>query len=338
MPIRKRKETREFIPTGIVQSDSESDGEEPIEDTIGLDDDDAFGSDDDVGIYSDDDLEEGEEEEDNEDEGDEEDDEGEESEVDEEDGEEGIPEDDEDRDSDFSSGTDGAEEPMMKKPRGLGQLGKKLDEMEKKIKDLESSQIKEKNWTMTGEVFGKNRPMNSLLDEAVELPFGHMAIKRLDESMDLITDENDFDPENPEKPKFDIELIIRQRCIDRTFDDVIKRRIESVSIVAEKPTDRLEGLDFDKSQLGLADVYAKQYEKEIFGQDESKEKTNQLKEEAKRVFSKLMHKLDSLTNFNFAPKPPTIKRMVGASKDVPAMKLEEPIPIIINGSNRVVRK
>ena len=94
----------------------------------------------------------------------------------------------------------------------------------------------------------------------------------------------------------------------------------------------------DPPEVQMDPELLKQYEKEIFGQDESKDKTNQLKEEAKRVFSKLMHKLDSLTNFNFAPKPPTIKKMVGASKDVPAMKLEEPIPIIINGSNRVVRK
>ena len=233
-----------------------------------------------------------------------------------------------DEDSDFSD--EEVEEPVSKKPRGLGQLAKKLAALEEEIADIESKQIEKKHWTLTGEVTSKARPLNSILESNIELPFGHMAGKRLD-TADLIADENDFDPENPEKPKFDIDLIIKQRVADRTFDDVIRRKIET-SIIDDKPRDRLEGLDFEKSQLGLAEVYAKQYEKDVFNQSDETEKKSAELEEAKTVFAKLMHKLDCLTNFNFAPRPPVVTK--SGNKDLPAMKLEEPVPLIVSSSIR----
>jgi len=339
---------------------------------IGLDDD---YSDDGEGLYSEDDdeidVEQGDEEDDgdeDDDDGEEEEDDGEENDDGEEDEEEeeyqsndeididdgesfhgefddGDPndiaqEDDEDTDEDDNeeeideqSGEDESASPAG--PGRLGALARKLAALEEEIADIETKQISDKHWSMTGEVSAKNRPMNSLLEANVELPFGHMASKRLDESMDLM-DTDDFDHTNPEKPKFDIELIIKQRVADRTFDDVIKRKIEASITEIQKPKDQYEGLDFEKSQLGLAEVYAKQYEKDIFNQSEEAEKISYEKEEARKVFAKLMHKLDSLTNYNFAPRPPMIKKAGadGNIKDLPAMKLEEPIPLIVSSSLR----
>lgn len=338
MAPSKQKPARDFIPMGIDDSSDDDlvemlNGKQSKDKDIGIDDD---YSDDGAGLYSEDESEYEEEGEEGEEEGE---DEGEEVEEEEEDSEglegsefdDGDPEDlaqEDEEDSDFSD--EEIEEPVSKKPRGLGQLAKKLAALEEEIADIESKQIEKKHWTLTGEVNAKARPLNSILEANIELPFGHMAGKRLD-TADLIADENDFDPENPEKPKFDIDLIIRQRVVDRTFDDVIRRKIET-TIVDDKPRDRLEGLDFEKSQLGLAEVYAKQYEKDVFNQSDETEKKSAELEEAKTVFAKLMHKLDCLTNFNFAPRPPVVTK--SGNKDLPAMKLEEPIPLIVSSSIR----
>ena len=371
MAPSKKKPVREFIPVGAEESSDDEfaailgNKNDVEDDAIGLDEE--F-SDDGEGLYSDDEEEEVEED-DEEDDDEEEDDaeqevvdeegndedeefemgsefsdgdpdelaqEGDEDESDEESGEE-----DEEEGEEYDSEDDGAddtaeiEQPAAKKPRGLGELARKLAALEEEIADFETKQIDKKHWTLTGEVAGKARPVNSLLESNLELPFGHMAGKRLDESRDLMVDENDFDPENPEKPVFDLELIIRQRVADRTFDDVLRKKVET-TVQDLKPSDALEGLDFEKSQLGLAEVYAKQYEKDIFNQSDETEKVTAEKEEAKRIFAKLMHKLDCLTNFNFAPRPPVVKKAGGADgiKDLPAMKLEEAIPLVISSSVR----
>jgi len=356
MAPSQQKPASEFIPMGVDESSDDEElaqalgGRKSFVKNVGLEED--F-SDDGEGLYSEDESEEEEENEEafddeEEEQGDEEDFE-DASNVDADDFSEGDPneiadeDDDDEKDEDeeeFEDEEEDSEEgPIAKKPRGLGELARKLAAIEEEIADIESKQIHKKHWTLTGEVNAKSRPLNSILEANIELPFGHMAGKRLDTSeADLMVDENDFDPENPEKPVFDIELIIKQRVADRTFDDVIRKKIESV-IVDDKPRDRHEGLDFEKSQLGLAEVYAKQYEKDIFNQSEEAEKQSAEKEEAKAVFAKLMHKLDSLTNFNFAPRPPVVKKANanGGIKDLPAMKLEEPIPLIVSSSVRANR-
>jgi U3 small nucleolar RNA-associated protein MPP10 len=346
----KRKEAREFIP---VDAEASSDDEyldamlgekrNPENGSVGLDEE---YSDDGEGLYcADESVDEDAEDEEDLEEGEE----GEEEDFDESDGGEegtdtfdgefsdGNPNElaqEGEEDSETGSEFEEEDEPVQKKQRGLGELARKLASLEEEIAEIESKQIDKKHWTLTGEVTAKARPVNSMLEANIELPFGHMAGKRLDDSRDLMVDENDFDPENPEKPRFDIDMLIRQRVADRSFDDVLRKKIETV-VHEHKPEDRHEGVDFEKSQLGLAEVYAKQYEKDIFNQSEDAEKVSAEKEEARRVFAKLMHKLDCLTNFNFAPRPPTVKKP-GADgvKDLPAMKLEEAIPLVISSSVR----
>ena len=337
------KKAEDFI--GMDDADFSNDDQSETESEIapiGLD---GVYSDDGQGLYEDDDEDEEEEDEEVEDE-----EEGDEEEIQDEDVEEA--DDDEEygseEDESFSDGDpnelaqegdeddeddDEEEEPVAKKPKGLGSLSRKLAALEEEIASIEKKQIEGKHWTLTGEVVAKARPLNSILESNIELPFGHMSMKRLDDSRELIVDENDFDVENPDKPKFDIELIIRQRVADRTFDDIVKKA--AVTETVTKLKDSTEGLNFEKSTLGLAEVYAQQYEEDIFKQSASTEKLSAEKEAAKAVFTKLMHKLDCLTNFNFAPRPPVIRKPgTEGIKDLPAMKLEEPIPLIISSSVR----
>lgn len=81
--------------------------------------------------------------------------------------------------------------------------------------------------------------------------------------------------------KLDVDAIIKQRVADELYDDVIKRSEEEVKEWygftwrpirfpqvlrlkgSQEGDDSVETLNFQKSRLGLADVYAKQYEAEV---------------------------------------------------------------------------
>lgn len=97
-----------------------------------------------------------------------------------------------------------------------------------------------------------------------------------------------------------------------------------------------ENLNFAKSKLGLADLYAQDYEEEVFGQaSKQDEKLSKEKLLCKELFGKLMYKLDQLTNSAFTAAP--IKHRV-AEKNVASIMLEEAVPttfagISVTGSN-----
>mmetsp|Transcript_78844 Transcript_78844/g.244660 ORF Transcript_78844/g.244660 Transcript_78844/m.244660 type:complete len:304 (-) Transcript_78844:89-1000(-) len=129
---------------------------------------------------------------------------------------------------------------------------------------------------------------------------------------------------------FDIEAIIRQRIWDEMFDDVVHKTVLPPSQRAPTANDEaVETLNFEKSRVGLGEVYAKQYEAEMLGHDsEAKVKEDKDKTEAKALFAKLIHKLDLLTNAHFTPRPP----LPGAGGDqlgkVASLKMEETIPLL----------
>ena len=76
----------------------------------------------------------------------------------------------------------------------------------------------------------------------------------------------------------------------------------------------------EKSKEGLAEIYEKEYMKTAMGvTEESKEK--KLEDEIAGMFKTLCHKLDSLSNFHFTPKPAVHEVEVKAS--VPAIEMEE---------------
>merc|ERR1719277_232419 len=112
---------------------------------------------------------------------------------------------------------------------------------------------------------------------------------------------------------FDIDAIIKQRIWDETFDDVLRKAELPPS---QRPQgadeDAVETLNFEKSRIGLGEIYAKQYEAELLGhKTDQQEKEDKDKAEAKALFTKLMFKLDQLTNARFTPRPP----MLGISQD-----------------------
>ncbi|KAF4677733.1 u3 small nucleolar ribonucleoprotein MPP10 [Perkinsus chesapeaki] len=214
-------------------------------------------------------------------------------------------------------------------------LKRKIADMEKEIEEMEHEQLDEKHWTMTGEATARSRPLNSLLEQNLDLPFSKLAARRAEKQWEEgDEDEDELTKSAPGAFKIDIDAIIKQRVADELFDDVIKRSEEEVLRLkdSQQADDSVETLNFQKSRLGLADVYAKQYEAEMLGQQTDAELQQDAdRVELRKLFAKLMHKLDTLTNQNFTPRPVLDSAISKAAKDgdAPAIRMEEAVPITV---------
>ena len=206
-------------------------------------------------------------------------------------------------------------------------LRSRLRLLEDEIDTYEQSAVQDKHWSLIGEASAKTRPFNSLLDADIDLPFGHMR---------GVTKTDDNDPSTAAETTSSLEKLIKQRCASQNFDDVIKRDKRAVLEVPAINTNQFENLDFEKARTGLGDVYAKQYSSEILGNPNDEDnRISKDKLECRELFAKVMHKLDCLTNSSFKPRPPLVaRRPDGALADLPAMKLEETVPVsIVNNSS-----
>ena len=165
------------------------------------------------------------------------------------------------------------------------QFEKQQEKLKKAISELEEENISEKPWMLRGEVTAKNRPMNSLLEH--DLDFEHAT-----RTAPVITEEITES----------IEAIIRQRIKDRAWDDVERKISTTINVAAKRKT--LE-LDMEKSKKSLSEVY----EEEYAGSPKSKasdkpidEATQKAHDEITSLFYKVCKKIDSLSNFKFAPR------------------------------------
>ncbi|CAM9581534.1 unnamed protein product, partial [Phaeothamnion confervicola] len=118
------------------------------------------------------------------------------------------------------------------------------------------------------------------------------------------------------------------RILADRFDDVVPREIalpDSKRKRAGADAD-LPHVSTEKSEEGLAAVYEKEYLRRALGvaPDDPKKK---VKEELQGLFAKLCRKLDALSNFAFAPRPPTVEAAV--TVDVPAIAMEEALPMSV---------
>merc|ERR1719352_329887 len=121
--------------------------------------------------------------------------------------------------------------------------------------------------------------------------------------------------------------MILGRIADELFDDVVPCTAPPPAERKDEDEDPEAGLDTKKSRVGLGDLYADLYEKQVLGavdEEESKEKV-----EAKRQFAKVMYALDLLTNQHFTPKPVTASK-AGDLGDVAAIKMEDTIPLMMS--------
>lgn len=263
---------------------------------------------------------------------------------------EGPGEDDEEEDEEEDKEDDGDitgqedDEEGAKKPKkgkkSLYEMDKRLMALEEEVNKLEEEQLQERSWEMKGEVSARQRPLNSLLEVALDQPMTHFAARRAEEgegneAADGVEDALEDAPGADgltKKGGLDIEAIIRQRVWDEAFDDVIRKaELPPSQRPQSAEDDSLEQLNFEKSRIGLGDIYAKQYEAELLGHKTETEKAeDKEKTEAKQLFAKLMYKLDLLSNAHFTPRPPLLSVIGNQASKVPSLKMEETIPLMVS--------
>eukprot|EP00922_Rhytidocystis_sp_ex-Travisia-forbesii_P062438 GHVS01092601.1.p1 GENE.GHVS01092601.1~~GHVS01092601.1.p1 ORF type:complete len:362 (+),score=93.93 GHVS01092601.1:165-1250(+) len=222
---------------------------------------------------------------------------------------------------------------------------------------LEAEALHRKHWALTGEVQAEDRPKNSLLATHLEVtkatttatgglggedPMDMFAAQGgiIGEKEQRSGDEEEEEGERaPPRLSERIEGMIRQRIVDLAFDDVVR---QAQSAPANKEHSQLEAekevLDFQKSRVGLGEVYAREFEKEFLGQKsvderERDQKTDEARREVTSIFAKLMYKLDSLCNQRFTPRPPTGLGGGGAPVGVSAICVEDTVPLVMSGAS-----
>lgn len=183
---------------------------------------------------------------------------------------------------------------------------RKTSKMKKQISVIEAQLIKPRSWDLGGEVDAYKRPKDSLLHTSVDFDTAQRPDEELTEERNLT-----------------LEDMIKQRIIDEAWDDP-EREVETKEKIY-KPTEEVSA---DKSSLGLADVYEREYMELAKGDKEpsaAEEKLNAEHQEVAVLFAKLSHKLDALSDFNFTPKLHTDE--VTVVSNTPAIQMEEIIPM-----------
>eukprot|EP00475_Leptophrys_vorax_P011097 TRINITY_DN17645_c0_g1_i4.p1 TRINITY_DN17645_c0_g1~~TRINITY_DN17645_c0_g1_i4.p1 ORF type:complete len:303 (+),score=122.71 TRINITY_DN17645_c0_g1_i4:218-1126(+) len=184
--------------------------------------------------------------------------------------------------------------------------------IETMIKKLEEENLAEKDWDMQGEASAVQRPKDALLTKHLDFEFA-------DKVAPPITVER----------MQDIESMIKRRIVDAAWDDV-KRVVAAEAKPVEKEKIQLES---EKSELGLADVYEKEYVEKQTGVTEKEEKLSAEHEEIAQLVSSLFYQLDALSNFHFTPNP--VQKEIQIRTNVPAIVMEEAIPVSVSTAQAV---
>lgn len=192
----------------------------------------------------------------------------------------------------------------------LSTLELRSERIHKHIAKLEEEAISDnKPWALKGEVTAKDRPQNSLLEEAVEFDV-------CTRPAPIITEETTVK----------LEDIILQRIKDKAWDDV-ERKIKQTN--APKEFKKQLVLNQEKSKESLSQIYEKEFIKQREAADpENKNKPEEDPKEHKEIdlmIKELFRKLDALTNYHYTPKQaiPDLKIV----NNLPAISMEEVAPI-----------
>uniref|UniRef100_A0A2H8TU56 U3 small nucleolar ribonucleoprotein protein MPP10 n=1 Tax=Melanaphis sacchari TaxID=742174 RepID=A0A2H8TU56_9HEMI len=201
-------------------------------------------------------------------------------------------------------------EPNDNNNKQLSTLEMRSERINKRIAKLEEEAISDnKPWALKGEVAAKDRPQNSLLEEAVEFDV-------CTRPAPIITEETTVK----------LEDIILQRIKDKAWDDV-ERKIKQTNTPHEFKKQLV--LNQEKSKESLSQIYEKEFIKQREAADpENKNKLEEVPKEHKEIdlmIKELFRKLDALTNYHYTPKQaiPDLKIV----NNLPAISMEEVAPV-----------
>lgn len=186
----------------------------------------------------------------------------------------------------------------------LSTFEKHQRKMQKKIAILEGENIAKKAWTMSGESSAKARPLNSLLEQSLEVE--HVSKPA---------------PVYDEETAKTLEDLIIQRIKDSAFDDVV-RKVVTVLKVRERTE-----LDDSKPKKSLAMVYEDEFIRQTTKTEVPTEKSAALSKshsEIEILAANLFNSLASLSNFNYTP--PVVEEDIIVIANTPAILMEEVTP------------
>ena len=250
---------------------------------------------------------------------------GDDDDEEEEDGSEGNSDDDDDQlllDDEDDGQSDNEEEDMNDDHNNqkLSAHAIQARKLKEQTERLEHDLISEKPWKMMGEAKSTDRATDSLLDSTPEF---EVAFK----PPPILTAEHTTD----------IEEMIKRRVIDEDYDDVVPRELPDIG--AHKRGGDAPEVSQEKSKLGLGELYEREYLKKTTGFDrsahEKQTEEDAAKEEMKQLFANLCSQLDALSNYHFAPRPVADEADVQNREDVPAIAMEEVIPLHVSQSRGV---
>ena len=237
--------------------------------------------------------------------------------------------DDNDEDGDDADKSEDEEEPMNDEDNDNINHGKrklspheaKSQKLQQQTERLEQDMMAEKPWKMMGEAKGTNRSVDSLLDSTPEF---EVAFK----PPPILTPQH----------AIDIEEMIKKRIVDEDWDDVVPRELPDIGL-HKRGNGEAPDVSQEKSKLGLGELYEREYLKKTVGYDrtadERQTEEDAAKDEMKRLFANLCSQLDALSNYHFAPRPVADEADVRNREDVPAIAMEEVLPLHVSRSRGI---
>ncbi|KAI9811595.1 MAG: U3 snoRNP protein [Pycnora praestabilis] len=178
------------------------------------------------------------------------------------------------------------------------------------IRKLEAANVAKREWTLSGEARAADRPLNSLLEEDLDF-------ERTGKPVPVITNE----------VSEGIEELIKRRILTQDFDEVIRRRPDSLTAPnANTRRGRFE-LDDTKPQQSLAEIYeADHLRKTDPGSytDKRDEKLKKEHAEIEALWVDVSAKLDALSSWHYKPRPAAPS--VNIVADVPTVTIEDARP------------
>ncbi|KAK8018614.1 rRNA-processing protein MPP10 [Apiospora marii] len=190
---------------------------------------------------------------------------------------------------------------------------RKQAKLAEEIRRLEAANVGEKKWVLSGEASAADRPKHSLLDE--DLDYEHAG-----KPVPVITTEISES----------IEDMIKRRIIAQDFDEVIRRRPDSLDPNANRRG--LVELDDTKNKQSLAELYEEEHIKNTNPDSyvsKADEKTAKEEKELEGMWREICGKLDALSSWHYKPKPVAPSLTVVA--DVATVSMEDAQPATAQG-------
>ena len=184
------------------------------------------------------------------------------------------------------------------------------------IRRLEAASVAKREWTLSGEARAVDRPKDSLLEKDLDF-------ERTGKPVPVITAE----------VSESIEDLIKRRILAQEFDEVIRRRPDSLSTPANTRRGAFE-LDDTKNQQSLAEMYEEEHVKANNPDayvSKADEKTRKEEKEIEAMWKDVSAKLDALSSWHYKPKPAAPSLTVVS--DVATISMEDAQPTTASGMN-----